>query len=145
MNELQKLINSYLKFRENIPPINKKDESLILTSKDELNRHFDKENLKAIDIINDCLDKLNGINSNDGLSDYYLTSIYQDLLYYSFSSSGYPVEEPKIDNESKCTVSQLKDILNSLKEVLKSEEKNGTDIIDVIEDEFSKLRRTNYI
>ncbi len=142
MNELQKLINSYLKFRESIPPINEKDKNLILTSKDELNRYFDKKYLKAINIINDCLDKINRINVGDGLHYDYVNLIYQDLLYSSFSSSGYSIREPQIDKMSKYKVSQLTDRLNALKETIVSKE-SATDIIDAIEDEFSKLKKTN--
>lgn len=149
MNELQKLINSYLKFRESIPPINEKDKNLILTSKDELNRYFDKKYLKAINIINDCLDKINRINVGDGLHYDYVNLIYQDLLYSSFSSSGYSIREPQIDKMSrepqidkmsKYKVSQLTDRLNALKETIVSKE-SATDIIDAIEDEFSKLKK----
>ena len=142
MNEYRNLIKAYLKFKDGVPPINETEAHLIITSKDELNRHFNREHLKAIDIINACLNKISQMNFNDRLSDYYLNSIYQDLLYFSFSSSGYPVSEPQIDDASKCKVSQLIEIFNSLKENILSKE-SATDIIDVIEDEFLKLKKTN--
>jgi len=140
MNENQNLIKAYLKFRDSIPPINEEEKKLILTSKDELNRCFNKEHLKAIDIINASLNKIGRLKCNDGLSDYYLNSIYRDLLYFSFSTSGYSVSEHQMDNVSKCKVSQLTTMLNSLKKIIVSKE-NATDIIDVIVDEFSKLKK----
>ena len=140
MNKYRNLIYAYLKFRDCIPPINDEDKNLILSSKDELNRQFDIKHLKTIDIINDCLGKINRINTNDGLLYDYLNQIYQDLLYFSFSSSGYPIREPQIDNVSNYKVSQLSNILNSLKEAILSKE-SATDIIDTIEEEFAKLKK----
>jgi len=147
MNEYQNLIKAYLKFRDGVKPLNEKDASLIATSKDELNRHFNREHLKAIDIINANLDKINQIDPNYrmdpnyGLSDYYLNSVYRDLLDFSFSSSGHPMgNEPRIDNVSKCKISQLIVMLNSLKETIVSKE-SATDIIDAIIDEFKKLKK----
>ena len=78
MNEYKNLVNAYLKLKDGVQTLNEIDEKLILTSEDELNRCFNREHLRAIDIINDNLDKLKRINLDDGLSDYYLNSVYQD-------------------------------------------------------------------
>lgn len=135
----KKLIDLYLKSRNNIPLINNEDKNFILASKDGINQQFKKDNFHVVDIIDDYYKKLEQLNSKDGLSVNYLNTIYHDLLYFSFSTSGYPLGgDPKVDNQSKIKVSDIIKTLQYLKNVTLTLEK-PTDIIDAIINQFSKF------
>jgi len=143
-NSIKNLIDGYLKFRDGIPPINEQEKDFISSAKEELNDFLKGDKLdRAKKNISCFVESIFKRDENLNYNIEYPADIINHIsneIYVSFSSYSASCNVPRLSIESALKYPQLQELLENLCRNI-HQKSTATEIIDLIEDEFEKLKK----